>query len=87
MMGKLSIPYLRNSITVPLCWTDPMPTPNFGDVFKAARSATDPDFVATSDLKPYFPSYEAPAGFLASPIFHDGKNVGVSYFSDPCRKN
>ena len=35
------------------------------------------------DFKRYTPSYEAPASFIASPIFDGDKKVGVAIFQMP----
>ena len=39
--------------------------------------------LAFDDFAPYEPSYNAPAAFLATPIFVDGKKVGVMIFQMP----
>ena len=39
--------------------------------------------VAFDDFKPYEPSYNAPAAFIATPIYMDGKKVGVLIFQMP----
>ena len=57
-----------------------------GEAFRQAKAATSPDFVAFTDFKPYFPSYEAPAGFVASPIFAGQEKVGVLIFQFPIDK-
>jgi methyl-accepting chemotaxis protein len=54
-----------------------------GKAFRLAKAATNPDFVAITDFKPYLPSYEAPAGFVASPIFAGQEKVGVLIFQFP----
>ena len=56
---------------------------NFGEVFRAARDATNPDFVKIVDLEPYLPSYDFPAGFVASPIFDGKKKIGVLILQIP----
>ena len=35
------------------------------------------------DFAPYYPSYEAAASFIATPIFHDGQKAGVLIFQMP----
>ncbi len=35
------------------------------------------------DFKPYTPSYEDPAAFIATPIFEDGKKIGILIFQMP----
>jgi len=54
-----------------------------GEAFRLAQAASDPDFVAFTDFKPYYPSYEAPAGFVASPIFAGDQKVGILIFQFP----
>jgi methyl-accepting chemotaxis protein len=56
---------------------------NFADAFRKANAATSPGTVVFTDLKTYFPSYEAPAGFVASPIFKAGHKIGVLIFQFP----
>ncbi|MFQ5644715.1 MAG: methyl-accepting chemotaxis protein [Thiogranum sp.] len=54
-----------------------------GDAFRAANQATTADAVALVDFKPYTPSYEAAASFIASPIFDGKEKVGVLVFQMP----
>ncbi len=56
---------------------------NFAEVFRLANRATSAESVFLTDFRQYFPSYEAPAGFVASPIFADGKKIGVLIFQFP----
>ena len=63
--------------------TGPYRDTNFADVFKAAASATEPGFTKLVDFKPYLPSYEAPASFIASPVFDGGSLEGVLIFQMP----
>ena len=56
---------------------------NFAEAFRQASQATDPDTVIIADFKTYAPSYEAPAGFIASPIFDGGRKIGVAVFQFP----
>ncbi len=56
---------------------------NFAEAFRQANAATTADTVVFADFKQYFPSYEAPAGFVASPIFRDGQKLGVLIFQFP----
>jgi methyl-accepting chemotaxis protein len=53
-----------------------------GTVFKAAMNA-DEGQIVFDDFKPYAPSYDAPASFIAQPIFKDGVRVGVIAFQMP----
>jgi methyl-accepting chemotaxis protein len=56
---------------------------NFAEAFRKANASTSPDTVVVTDFKQYFPSYEAPAGFVASPIFSEGHKIGVLMFQFP----
>ncbi len=59
---------------------------NFADAFKRARALKEPGTVALVDYKLYTPSYDAPAGFIASPIFENGQMTGVLVFQMPLDK-
>jgi len=59
---------------------------NFGEVFRKALASNTPGSVYIADFLPYEPSYGAPASFIASPIFLDGKKVGVAAFQMPVDK-
>jgi methyl-accepting chemotaxis protein len=54
-----------------------------GRVFAKANAMTDPHGVAFDDLALYTPSYDAPAGFVASPIFDGGEKTGILIFQMP----
>ncbi|MCP4193805.1 MAG: methyl-accepting chemotaxis protein [Planctomycetaceae bacterium] len=56
---------------------------NFGEAFRKANSATNKDEVVLVDYKKYTPSYDAPASFIASPIFDGDKKIGVAIFQMP----
>jgi methyl-accepting chemotaxis protein len=56
---------------------------NFGEAFRAANAATDKNAIFLVDYQPYAPSYEAPASFIASPIFDGDEKVGVALFQMP----
>jgi len=56
---------------------------NFADAFRIANQATDSQVSVLVDFKKYYPSYEAPASFIASPIFDNGKKIGVLLFQMP----
>ena len=56
---------------------------NFGRAFRQARDATAPDSTWLVDYESYTPSYEAPASFIASPIFDGGEKIGVAIFQMP----
>jgi len=56
---------------------------NFAKAFRAANALTSPGEFVLVDYESYTPSYEAPASFIASPIFKDGKKLGVAVFQMP----
>ncbi|MBN2294004.1 MAG: HAMP domain-containing protein [Pirellulales bacterium] len=61
----------------------PYANTNFGEAFRRAAQATNKDDVVLVDYKQYTPSYEAAAGFIASPIFDGDEKVGVAIFQMP----
>ncbi len=56
---------------------------NFGEAFRKANAMTEPGGIVLVDYKRYPPSYEAPASFIASPIFDGDKKIGVAMFQMP----
>jgi len=59
---------------------------NFGECFRLALEAGKSgkaDAVVLVDYKRYGPSYDAPAGFIASPIIDKGQLLGVAMFQMP----
>ena len=56
---------------------------NFGEAFRRANAEGNKDAVALVDFDRYTPSYEAPAGFIASPVFDGDKKIGVAMFQMP----
>ncbi|CAH0539610.1 methyl-accepting chemotaxis protein [Vibrio marisflavi] len=50
--------------------------------FLAAENKSEGQF-HLEDFAPYYPSYEAAASFIATPIFRQGKKVGVLIFQMP----
>lgn len=63
--------------------TGPYSNTNFADVFKKARSIQNKNDFAIVDYKKYTPSYEAPASFIAQPIWDGNKKIGVLIFQMP----
>ena len=51
--------------------------------FQQARRAGNKDDIVLVDFEQYGPSYEAPASFIASPIFDADTIVGVALFQMP----
>jgi len=66
--------------------TGPYAHTNFGSVFKSAVGSDKKDFVSLVDFEPYHPSYNAPASFIASPIYDNNKKIGVLVFQMPIDK-
>ncbi len=64
----------------------PYANTNFAMAFKEASQATDPSTVVLKDFDFYVPSYNAPASFIASPIYDSGTKVGVLVFQMPVDK-
>ena len=56
---------------------------NFGEAFRKANAAGNKDTVVLVDYAQYTPSYEAPASFIASPIFDGDEKIGVAMFQMP----
>jgi len=55
------------------------------DVYKKALNMEEGE-IAFEDFKPYEPSYNLPASFIATPIFVDGNKQGVLIFQMPIDK-
>jgi len=53
------------------------------EAFQQVADAKTADEVVLVDFRPYYPSCDAPASFIATPIFHDGNQVGVLAFQMP----
>lgn len=62
--------------------TGPYKDTNLAGAFKAATTLSSGQ-TAFEDYRPYGPSYDAPASFVAAPIFEDGQRVGVIVFQIP----
>ncbi len=61
----------------------PYANTGIGQAFAKAKNATDSQSVFFSDIATYLPSYNALAGFLASPIAVDGINRAVLIYQIP----
>ena len=67
----------------------PYANTGIGEAYRAAAASDDPNFIYVSDFSKYSPSYEAPAAFIAAPIFGDGsfavktEVIGVLIFQVP----
>lgn len=60
----------------------PYANTGIGEAFRAVYKADKRDTVLT-DFDAYKPSYDAPASFMATPIFKNNKNIGVLIFQMP----
>ena len=56
---------------------------NLAKAFRQANQAGQDEAVILVDYEQYTPSYEAPASFIASPIFDGDEKVGVAMFQMP----
>ena len=56
---------------------------NFAEAFRQARDLPNAGQFAFVDFKQYLPSYDAPASFIAAPIFDGEKKLGVLMFQMP----
>jgi len=63
--------------------TGPYKDTNFAEAFRKARNIEDQESMVLVDYEQYTPSYEAPASFIAAPIWKGGKKVGVAMFQMP----
>lgn len=61
----------------------PYANSNFGEAFRKANASTSRDAVVLVDFAQYTPSYEAPASFIASPIYDGDKKIGIAMFQMP----
>lgn len=59
---------------------------SIGEVFQKAQSLTGPEQTVMADFRPYRPSYDAPASFMASPIFKGKEKVGILIFQMPLER-
>ncbi|MBO6508920.1 MAG: methyl-accepting chemotaxis protein [Roseibium sp.] len=55
---------------------------DLGNAFRAARKGGKSD-IHFFDFKPYAPSADAPASFISTPVYSDGKRLGVLVFQMP----
>lgn len=60
----------------------PFAATNFGEAFRKAKTASHGEIVLV-DFEQYTPSYEAPASFIATPIFDGDERLGVAMFQMP----
>ncbi len=63
--------------------TGPYADTNFADAYRKARDDSDKDAFIITDFARYLPSYDAPAGFIASPVYKENRLLGVAVFQFP----
>lgn len=56
---------------------------DLGNAYRSAMAATKPGAISFYDFKPYAPSHGAPASFMATPVFENGKKIGALVFQMP----
>ncbi|MBT3984133.1 MAG: methyl-accepting chemotaxis protein [Bacteriovoracaceae bacterium] len=64
----------------------PYSNTNFAEAFKKARGISDKKSTVLVDYKKYTPSFEAPASFIAAPIWDGSKKIGVAMFQMPINR-
>ncbi len=63
--------------------TGPYRNTNFADAYAEALALGSTEESTLVDFKPYLPSYDGPASFIASPIFDGSRLIGVLMFQMP----
>lgn len=61
----------------------PLATSGLGNAYRNAATLNSSDEFYIDDIKPYGPSYDAPAAFISAPIFDGTKKIGVLIFQMP----
>ena len=61
----------------------PYANTSIGEVFRKSKVLNKPDDTVLADFRTYLPSYNAPASFMASPIFDKGKKIALLIFQMP----
>ena len=63
--------------------TGPYKDSGLGLAFREGLKIDDPQKYYINDFERYLPSYEAPASFISTPIWNNGKKIGVLAFQMP----
>ena len=63
--------------------TGPYSSSGLAQVVRQAMDSTEPGELFVADFAPYAPSYNAPAAFIASPIFSGDELLGIAAFQMP----
>jgi serine phosphatase RsbU (regulator of sigma subunit) len=61
----------------------PFKETNLAYSFRSVRSSTKKDYIKLADFRPYHPSYNAPASFIATPIYDGDQKIGSLVFQMP----
>lgn len=61
----------------------PYSNTNFAKAFSQAKAINNKDDAVLVDYENYTPSYEAPASFIATPVWNGDKKIGVAIFQMP----
>lgn len=64
----------------------PYANSGIGQAFTKANNASDKNFTVLTDFAPYLPSYNAPASFIATPIFYGETKIGILILQMPVDK-
>lgn len=64
-------------------YNGPYKDTNLAEAVKLAKEITNPKDFKIVDFKKYTPSYESPASFIATPIWENGKKIGILAFQMP----
>lgn len=66
--------------------TGPWKDTDLANAYRGALKAAPGNDPVFYDFRPYAPSNDAPASFIAAPLFRDGKTVGVIAFQMPIER-
>ncbi len=61
----------------------PYANTGIGEAFRKSATASDNDYTYLTDFAAYYPSYEAAASFISSPIYNGSEKIGVIIFQMP----
>lgn len=55
----------------------PYKNSSLGKLFHQLKNSSRPDALIFRDYQKYYPSYDAPTSFIGSPVFDNGKKIGI----------
>lgn len=67
-------------------FTGPYKNTNFAKAVRKANQSQEKDFTVIVDFEAYAPSYDAPASFIATPIFNGDTKIGILAFQMPIER-